>query len=131
VGRGLGRHRPKRGKRYGVTEMGWDHGRYYSRSKKLNGRVVREYIGGGRVSELVAQMDALEREQRHLDALALRAAKDDLAALDADLKALSEWVDLVARAALLAAGYRQHKRGEWRKRREHADDAGSGHAQAG
>jgi hypothetical protein len=25
--------------------MGWDRGRYYTRSKKVNGRVVREYIG--------------------------------------------------------------------------------------
>ena len=44
--------------------MGWDKGRYYTRSKKANGRVVREYVGAGRVAELVAQMDALERERR-------------------------------------------------------------------
>jgi hypothetical protein len=41
-----------------------------------------------------------------------------LSALDADLRALAEAIDVVARAALLAAGYRQHKRGEWRRRRE-------------
>ena len=44
--------------------MGWDKGRYYTRSKKVNGRVVREYIGAGRVAELVAQQDTLEREKR-------------------------------------------------------------------
>jgi hypothetical protein len=96
--------------------MGWDKGRYYSRSKKVNGRVVREYVGTGRVAELVAEMDALEREKRRLDALALRQEKAELAALDADIEALSETVNLVARAALLAAGFHQHKRGEWRKK---------------
>ena len=38
--------------------MGWDKGKYYSRSKKVNGRVVREYVGGGRVGlagELMAR----------------------------------------------------------------------------
>jgi hypothetical protein len=97
--------------------MGWDKGRYYTRSKKVGGRVVREYVGAGRVAELAAQLDELEREQRRLDALALRREKDDLAALEADLKALAETTDQFARAALLAAGFRQHKRGEWRKKR--------------
>ena len=98
--------------------MGWDRGRYYSRSRKVNGRVVREYVGTGRVAELVAELDALEREQRRLGALALRLEKAELAALDAKVKALAEIVDLVARAALRAAGYHRHKRGEWRKKRE-------------
>ncbi len=104
--------------------MGWDCGRYYTRSKKVNGRVVREYVGGGLVGELVARIDALERERRQLDAAALRAEKAEQAALAADVAAVFDRVELVARAALLAAGYRRHKRGEWRKRREHADDAG-------
>jgi hypothetical protein len=98
--------------------MGWDKGgRYYTRSRKVNGRVVREYVGTGRVAELVAQTDALERQRRQLEALDLRDQKDELATIDADVKTMSERIDLVVRAALLAAGYRQHKRGEWRRRR--------------
>jgi hypothetical protein len=31
---------------------------------------------------------------------------------------VNEMADLAARAALLAAGFHLHKRGEWRKRRE-------------
>ena len=96
--------------------MGWDRGRYYTRSTKVNGRVVREYIGTGRAAELTAQLDALERERRR------RRQKEELSALDADMRALAELTDLAARAALLAAGYRQHKRGEWRRRRGHAGD---------
>lgn len=106
--------------------MGWDRGRYYTRSRKVNGRVVREYIGTGRVAELAAQLDVIERERRKLGALDLHRQKAELDALDANLKALTEMTNLVARAALLAAGYRQHKRGEWRKRREQAHNEGAG-----
>jgi hypothetical protein len=102
--------------------MGWDRGRYYTRSTKVNGRVVREYIGTGRAAELAAQLDALERERRRRHADALRRQKEELSALDAAMRALAERTDLAARAALLAAGYRQHKRGEWRRRRGQAGD---------
>jgi hypothetical protein len=98
--------------------MGWDKGRYYTRSRKVNGRVVREYIGTGRVAELAAELDALEREKRRRAARALRRERDELAALEADVRAASQAADLVARAALLAAGFHQHRRGEWRRRRE-------------
>jgi hypothetical protein len=104
--------------------MGWERG-YYYRVRKVNGRVVREYFGAGEAAELVAEMDALERERRQLEALERRQEKDDLKALDADLKALNERIDLAARAALVAAGFHQHKRSEWRKRRERSDDTSS------
>jgi len=104
--------------------MAWERG-YYYRVRRENGRVVREYVGRGRVAELMAKLDALdrekEREERRLDAAALRNEKAELAALDADLEALIETTDLLARAALVAAGYHQHKRGEWRKRRDGND----------
>jgi hypothetical protein len=99
--------------------MGWDKGRYYTRSRKVNGRVVREYVGTGRVAELAAQLDALERERREREARAVRQQKAELTVLDAELKALTERADLLARAALLAAGFHRHKRGDWRRRREH------------
>ena len=91
------------------------------RVRKVNGRVVREYIGAGKVAELVARMDALEREQRQLEALERRHEKEQLNTLDAELKTLNDKVDLAARAALLAAGFYRHKRGEWRRRRDQDD----------
>ena len=97
--------------------MGWDRGRYYTRSKKVGGRVVREYIGTGLMGKLAAKTDALARERRQLKALAERMEKVKIA-FDPNLNALIEITDLLARAALRAAGYHQHKRGEWRKRRE-------------
>jgi hypothetical protein len=95
--------------------MAWKRG-YYYRVRKVGGRVVREYVGTGRVAELAAQLDAIERETREAEAAAWRAEKARLEALDADVAALIEVTDLAAAAALLAAGYHQHKR-QWRRKR--------------
>src|SRR5690242_11878762 len=97
--------------------MGWDKGRYYTRSKKIHGRVVHEYVGTGRVAELVAQMEAIEREKREEEGAARRAEQAELAALDDLLDRMCRDAELLARAALVAAGFRQHQRGEWRKKR--------------
>jgi hypothetical protein len=96
--------------------MAW-HGPYYYQSRRIDGRVVREYIGAGYVAGLISQLDALEREKRHLKKVDLHLQKTALEVLDNDMKALAQMTGLVARAALLAAGYHQHKR-QWRKRRE-------------
>ena len=100
--------------------MGWDKGRYYTRSRKVNGRVVREYVGTGEAAERVAQQDAIAWQERE----ARRAVRGELAALDAPLDELAELTELLARAALAAAGYRRHHRGEWRKRRGHSENPG-------
>ena len=102
--------------------MGWDKGRYYSRSRKVNGRVVREYVGAGRVGELAAQMDALERERRETERAVRRATRAELEARDAPLNELNDLADLLAHAALVVAGFHRHNRGEWRKRRAHRDE---------
>ena len=98
--------------------MGWDKGgRYYTRSRRVNGRVVREYVGGGTIGALAAEYDALARVEREAERTAERSAREAVAALDAPLADLDELADLVARAALAAAGYAQHHRGAWRKAR--------------
>ena len=98
--------------------MGWDKGRYYTRSRKVNGRVVREYLGTGEAAEQAARLDASARQGRE----ARRAERDELAALDASLDDLAEETDLLARAVLAAAGYRRHHRGEWRRKRGHTNN---------
>ena len=104
-----------------TTVMGWESrargGRYYTRSRKVNGRVVREYVGTGPVAELMAEMDALERTRRISEREVLRAERDKTVSVEASVGALCEAVDLMVRTALLLAGYRQHRRGEWRRRR--------------
>jgi hypothetical protein len=102
--------------------MGWEKrtrgGLYYTRSQKANGHVLREYVGGGALGALAAKMDALKRLQREEEVQALREECLRMEALQAPLEELCEAVEALSRATLLAAGYRLHKRGEWRKKRE-------------
>ena len=104
--------------------MGWETrergGRYYTRSRKVNGRVVREYVGTGRVAELAAMLDAAERRERAKEREALRLAAARDAPADAALAELGRVLDGLAAAFLIEAGYRRHHRGEWRRRRHDA-----------
>ena len=101
--------------------MGWESrkrgGRYYTRSRRVNGRVVREYVGGGELAELAAMIDAEERAQKQALAARSRRELERHAADDQLVAELCGAVDAVSRLVLLAAGYRQHHRGEWRHRR--------------
>ena len=102
--------------------MGWEtregsSGRYYTRSRRINGRVVREYIGCGPVAEAIAALDA---EERRLRKEQLRRHREEMAAaqaVDEELKELAILSDLLVAVELLKAGYHKHK-GQWRKRRE-------------
>src|SRR6516225_5223316 len=106
--------------------MGWEvrgRCRFYTRSRKVAGRVVREYVGTGAVAELAAAADALRQADRRAASEALRAEQARWAEALAPLLELGHIADLLARAALLAAGFHQHSRSSWRKRRHvHHDD---------
>jgi hypothetical protein len=101
--------------------MGWEtrrgQGRYYTRSRKVNGRIIREYVGTGLVAELAAQQDAEARAQRLAERERLQHESVRWAAIAAALTELSRLLDGLTAAALMAAGYHQHHRGAWRKRR--------------
>ena len=109
--------------------MGWERrqrgGRYYTRSRRVNGRVVREYVGADEVAEAFAQRDALDREERRQKEDAFRAVWERLDAADQAVGEFSALVDTLAQGALVAAGYRQHNRGEWRRRRHDRQEAGT------
>jgi hypothetical protein len=97
--------------------MGWDKGgRYYTRSRKIGGRVLREYVGGGELGKLAAAVDADARALRAEKAAVWKAEKARLESLEGNVMALDELAGLLARAALVAAGYHQHKR-QWRRKR--------------
>ena len=104
--------------------MGWKqiNGRlYYYRTVRDGGRVRSKYLGSAESGALFAQLDSLDREEREVKRAEERAERERAEAED---RAVAEWfdqVEVLAQAALVAAGYHQHKRGEWRKRRERHD----------
>jgi hypothetical protein len=85
-------------------------GCYYTRTRREDGRRIREYIGIGQEARRAAEEDEARRRQ-------VEAERDAARALAEDVQTLSELADLLARAALLAAGYHRPNRGLWRKRR--------------
>jgi hypothetical protein len=100
--------------------MGWETrargGRYYTVSHREGGRVVREYIGTGRLAETYAFLADCERARLAEERADRAAYRRQHETLDAPLEAFCALVADVTRDHLLAAGYHQHKR-EWRKRR--------------
>jgi hypothetical protein len=102
--------------------MGWESrqrgGLYYARSRKENGRVIREYVGSGVLGQIAALEDEHERRRREEQTAFWKEEQRDLDVLQGAVEELSDASDLLVRAALLASGYRQHNRGEWRLRRE-------------
>ena len=101
-------------------------GTYYTRSRREGGRVVREYVGGGVLEyvgggvlgEIAALQDEYERRTREEEAALEKEERQRLEELVAPVDELCVAAEVLARAALVAVGYRRHNRGEWRKRHE-------------
>jgi hypothetical protein len=104
--------------------MSWDkkksgrgHRVYYYRSRRVDGRTVKEYVGAGAVGKEAAgrQMEAASRrQQERRDWLRTWAAME--AAGDVQ-REFWEASGMLVKAALILAGYHLHARSEWRRRR--------------
>ena len=97
--------------------MGWNLGRYYTRSYKVDGHIYREYVGGGETGRLAAQHDQERREKIRLRREAARRVMADLKGIDETVITLCHRTDLAAQAAMCVSGHYLHHRSEWRKRR--------------
>ncbi len=101
--------------------MAWETrkrgGRYYTRSRKIGGRVTREYLGTGLAGELAAAADAQRRAERQAQKAAWRVERNRIESAIAPLEEFFDEVEAFARASLLLAGYHRHHRGEWRRKR--------------
>ena len=97
---------------------GW---RYYTRSRRVDGKVVREYVGGGAEGAEAAAADVQRRAQRKAQAQALRAEALQHAEAVAPLDDLCRLTDLLMEATLLSLNYHQHARGAWRRKRHDRD----------
>ncbi len=102
--------------------MAWEKrergGLYYTRSRKVNGKVVREYVGGGVLGEIAALEDEYERRLREEDTAFWEEQQERLEALSAPVDELCEAAETIARAVLLVAGFRRHNRSKWRRQRD-------------
>jgi len=101
--------------------MGWESRgrgkrRYYTRSRWVDGRVEREYIGSGPAAEIAALEDEYKRQQREEEAASWKEEKERLEARAAFLHELAEASEVILRAHLLASGFHKHK-GQWRRKR--------------
>ena len=100
--------------------MAWEYrngaGPYYTRSRRVGGRVVREYVGQGHLAQAVAFLDltrASDRQRARERCLEQRRAALNL---HSRLLSLTGQVRTLMSDALSEAGYHEH-RGQWRRRR--------------
>jgi hypothetical protein len=103
-----------------ASAVAWERrergGRYYTRSRREGGRVVREYVGGGLAGELAAEEDRIRRELAEKQREREKEEMERLKALAAPVLEVSEAAEILAHAHLIAAGYHRHK-GEYRRAR--------------
>ena len=85
------------------------------RSMRRAGRVTSGYLATGIDAPLIAALEADEQDGRRSDREQARAERRGADDLERALDKMAEQAHALACDALLAAGYHQHHRGEWRK----------------
>jgi hypothetical protein len=88
---------------------------YYYRSQRVGKSVRLSYYGRGPEAELAAALDARRRQERQQQRERVRAERERWKAATRALKAFLAGSSMLVEAALLAAGYRRHERGEYRR----------------
>lgn len=100
--------------------MGWEqrgNHRYFYWSFRIGRRVHKAYSGRGEMVELTARFLAREHERRESVLAQVRSEKQAAENVDQAVGRFECVLDDELRRQLEEAGYRQHKRGEWRRRR--------------
>jgi hypothetical protein len=95
--------------------MAWErrgNQKFYYSSHKVNGRVIKEYLGRGERAKRAALEDAQKKAIREND----RAERQEWEGIDSKIAQLHQFTKLLSHSYLLNAGFYQHHRGEWRKR---------------
>jgi hypothetical protein len=83
----------------------------------VEGRVKRQYVGGGLVGKLAAEADEAYCQRRETEALRAKQEQKRLEALVSPILELSEAAEILAQAHLVASGFRRVG-GHWRRKRE-------------
>jgi hypothetical protein len=103
--------------------MGWENRKgklYYYQKERVGNRVVSRYLGRGAIALFEEEIADLRKQRTAQERREMQIARSDWAER---ARTPTELIELIAEAkrateaALTAAGYHQHKRGEWRKKR--------------
>jgi hypothetical protein len=93
---------------------------YYYRSARRGGEVRRVYVCSGELARIAYEQDVMSRVAEEYRRQEERRELEKLKALVAPVLEVDEAAEVLARAHLVAGGFRRHK-GEWRRaRRSHA-----------
>jgi hypothetical protein len=97
------------------------NGWYYYNHRRVRGRVLKIYVGaaGDPDTQRQVALDQESRARRLAGWQQLRQAQARWQDAEAPLLQLATLSDRLSTAALCTAGFYQHQRGEWRRRREH------------
>ena len=90
--------------------------RYYYRARKIQGRVVKQYVGIGAEAERAAEADAKARAERDAERDRVRSTMTKLAPAEAIMKDMDEAMVLLAHAVLFSEGFHQVNY-QWRLQR--------------
>ena len=99
--------------------MAWEsrgNRRYLYRKKRVNGRVVSEYIGTGLIAEYTTQLDKVERLTKQYQRLEFDDMRSRHCEIDSTIDDIGDKLQVLIDAALLVSGHHTHKR-QWRKKR--------------
>ena len=100
--------------------MSWEKrqrgGRYYTRTRRVRGMRVREYVGTGPIAELIALFDEEDRCAREAKRAVERHRMAEGQGAEGVVQELWAAASRYMTSELEAAGFRRHHRGEWRRR---------------
>jgi hypothetical protein len=92
---------------------------YYYRSVRYGKKVRRVHVGAGEIARIAHERDVMSRAQEERRRQEERRDQERLEALCAPVLEIGEAAEVLERAHLIAAGYRQYQR-HWRRERESA-----------
>lgn len=95
---------------------------YLYRSKRRGRRVTSEYVASGESALIIATMETIDRDERDFERWSIQKERQEAAERDTRLDDIVRLSGELAREVLERAGFRQHHRGEWRRRRVRAVD---------
>jgi hypothetical protein len=99
--------------------MPWEtrrKGRFYYRSRRENGRPIKQYLGRGPAAARAAAAIETKAAERLAEQKAIAEFTNQMEPGDRALDGVDRYLEMLTEGTLLASGYREHK-GSWRKTR--------------